>query len=126
MTDNKKEQFLEAYHSASANISVACKKVGISRETYYRWCKEDASFKANCSDVEESLLDMAETMLLKAIRDGKTAELIFYLKTKGKSRGYVERTEMTGMNGMPMSQSMEISVVNNETKNELIKLADNL
>ena len=33
-------------------------------------------------------------MLIKNIREGKTAEIIFYLKTKGKKRGYVERSEI--------------------------------
>lgn len=94
MTTDKKENFVEAYHASSGNVSVACRKVGISRETYYRWCREDIEFKKECEEVDESLLDMAETMLLKAIRDGKTAELIFFLKTKGKSRGYVERSEV--------------------------------
>jgi hypothetical protein len=89
----KKENFLLAFEQAAGNVSVACKKVLISRETYYRWAKEDPEFKQKCDEVNESLLDMAETMLLKQIKNDNTTSIIFYLKTKGKSRGYVERSE---------------------------------
>ena len=47
-------------------------------------------------------LDFAETMLMKHIREGDTTSLIFYLKTKGRERGYVERVEATGANGSPL------------------------
>jgi hypothetical protein len=89
----KKEHFLEAFEQAAGNVSVACKKVLISRETYYRYLKEDPEFKQKCEEINESLLDMAETMLLKQIKNDNTTSIIFYLKTKGKSRGYVERSE---------------------------------
>lgn len=93
-TIKKKEDFVQAYELSGGNVSVSCKKVKISRETYYRWCRDDKEFNHQCREVDESLLDLAETMLMKAIKDGKTAELIFFLKTKGKIRGYVERSEV--------------------------------
>jgi len=46
--------------------------------------------------------------LFENIRDGKTSETIFYLKTKGKNRGYVERQEITGADGMPTKFEIEI------------------
>jgi hypothetical protein len=105
MTDmtpiKKREDFLQAYELSGGNVSVSCKKIKISRETYYRWCREDREFDKKCREVDESLLDLAETMLMKAIKDGKTAELIFFLKTKGKVRGYVERSEVDVKDNRP-------------------------
>jgi hypothetical protein len=89
--DKVKVDFLEAYDQSACNVSIACKKVGISRNTFYQWKKDDIQFAEECKEKEESLLDFAETMLYKAIKEGKTAELIFFLKTKGQSRGYVEK-----------------------------------
>lgn len=88
-----KEIFLEAYDSSACNVSMACKKVNISRNTFYEWKKEDIQFAQACKDKEESLIDFAETMLYKGIKEGKTSELIFFLKTKGQSRGYVEKQQ---------------------------------
>ena len=45
---------------------------------------------------------MAESEALKQIKQGNTAIIIFTLKTLGKSRGYVERTEVSGPNGGPI------------------------
>ena len=49
-----------------------------------------------------------ESKLFENIKDGKTAEMIFYLKSKGKKRGYVERQEITGADGMPTDFKIEI------------------
>lgn len=47
----------------------------------------------------ESVLDIAESKLIENIKDNDNTAIIFYLKTKGKNRGYVERTEVTGKDG---------------------------
>lgn len=91
--EKSKSDFVKAFELSACNISLACKKVKISRETFYRWCKEDDTFTADIREHSEALLDMAETVLLKGVRAGKTAELLFFLKTQGKDRGYVERFE---------------------------------
>lgn len=116
-TNKKKEDFVQAYELSGGNVSVSCKKVQISRETYYRWCRDDKEFNDKCREIDESLLDLAETMLMKAIKDGKTAELIFFLKTKGKIRGYVERSEVDVKDTRPD--------FSNYSTEELIGLIDN-
>jgi hypothetical protein len=47
----------------------------------------------------ESMLDIAETKLFENIKDNDNTAIIFYLKTKGKSRGYIERSELTIASG---------------------------
>lgn len=97
-----KDRFLENFKMSFGNISISCEASGISRQTYYNWIKSDGDFKQQCRDIEERNLDLAEMKLLNAIREGKTAELLFYLKTKGKQRGYVERQEITGAEGQKL------------------------
>lgn len=103
-----KEKFLENFKLSLGNISISCEASGISRQTYYNWVKQDTTFAQECKDIEERNLDLAEMKLLNAIREGKTAELLFYLKTKGKKRGYVERQEITGIDGQ---QLFEVRII---------------
>lgn len=82
---DKKEQFFEVYKKKACNISVTCEAIGISRETYYQWRKEQ-DFDNQCRTVEESLVDMAETQLLKNIRSGNQRAVEFFLKNKAPDR----------------------------------------
>lgn len=91
-TKNKKF-FLQALKASAGNVSQACKKSDISRMTYHRWKKTNVKFRKEVEEIQESLIDLAETMLMKNIKEGKTAEIIFYLKTRGRERGYIERME---------------------------------
>lgn len=89
----KKASFVEVLTTALYNINYACKQVGIQRRTYYRWLEDDSEFKRACNEIDESIKDEVETFLQKKIQEGDTASTIFYLKTKAKDRGYVERRE---------------------------------
>lgn len=72
-------------------IATACEKVGVSRTTYYRWCNADPAFKEKADEITETQVDFVESKLLQQINEGDTTAIIFYLKTKGKKRGYNEK-----------------------------------
>lgn len=75
-------------------VTIACKKVGISRQSHYDWYKEDENYRNAVDDLSDVALDFAESMLHKQIQDKDTTATIFYLKTKGKKRGYIEKSEV--------------------------------
>lgn len=89
----EKELFLEMYKNSLGNVSTACMKCNIARKTYYLWIADDLNFKEKVDEVNEEQLDFSETMLKRNIREGKEASIFFHLKTKGKSRGYIEKLE---------------------------------
>jgi|TARA_Y100000015_G_C2390508_1_gene89852 hypothetical protein len=93
-TSDKKEKFLKALKLNLGNISEGCKAINISRQTYYRWIDDDQDFESKCQNVSESLLDLAENRLLEKINDYDTTSIIFFLKTKGRKRGYQEKQEL--------------------------------
>ena len=99
-TAKKKEAFLEAYKAKACNISEACKAAGVGRRTYYDWATNDAAFVADVQEIDEAELDWAESMLKKGIQEGDRILLIFFLKTKGKGRGYVEKVDVGGQLGV--------------------------
>lgn len=88
-----KAALLKALEQSLGNISSACKKVGVARQTFYNYYDNDEKFRQKVEEINESMLDFAETALMKNIKDGKETSLIFYLKTKGRKRGYVEKVE---------------------------------
>ena len=107
-TEQHKKAILEALEKSLGIVTTACKNVGIGRTQFYNWLKEDKEFADKVSDIENVALDFAESQLHKQISDNSTAATIFYLKTKGKKRGYIERQEITGADGMPTNFQIEI------------------
>jgi len=86
----KKAAMLEALEKSLGVVTTAAKSVGIERTSHYRWCLEDAEYKKAVDELADVALDFAESQLHKQIQNGEVSSTIFYLKTKGKKRGYIE------------------------------------
>lgn len=99
MRHDKKEALLQALEKSLGVVTTACKQLDISRATYYRWLSEDEEFSKSAKDIQDVALDFVESKLFEQIQESSTAATIFYLKTKGKKRGYVERSELDLQSG---------------------------
>tara|TARA_R100001086_G_scaffold149480_1_gene79402 strand:+ start:4028 stop:4405 length:378 start_codon:yes stop_codon:yes gene_type:complete len=110
-TEHTKKALLEALEKSLGIVTTACKKVGIGRTTYYDWYNTDPEFKAKVDDLKNVALDFAESQLHKQIQDNSTSATIFYLKTQGKKRGYVERQELDLSSGNEQINKIEIEIV---------------
>ena len=91
--EERKKKFFVAFKKNEGYIARTCDTIGITRQTYYRWCEDDEKFKEKIVDYNESVIDKAESKLQSHIDNDNIACLIFYLKTKARARGYVERYE---------------------------------
>jgi hypothetical protein len=91
----KKKAFIDAYSKTFGNITEACKAIGVSRNTFYEYMKLDPKFKEAIDNAEpdEVFIDFAFNALAERISKGDTTAIIFALKTKGKKRGFIERSE---------------------------------
>jgi len=94
-----KKAMLEALEKSLGVVTTAAKAVGIDRSTHYEWLKTDEAYRDAVTSIGDVALDFAESQLHKQMQTGDTTACIFYLKTKGKKRGYVERQEITGADG---------------------------
>ena len=94
---------LDALERSLGIVSTACEKAGISRQTHYNWLKDDLEYKEAVRAIEERTIDFAESHLHALIKDKNPAATIFFLKTKGKNRGYVERQEIEVSEPRPLS-----------------------
>ena len=83
----KENQFLEQLERVP-NVSLACEKVGIARNTVYRWCSEDSSFKARMNEAlasgTESVNDLAESKLISHINNGNMRAIQYWLDNNKK------------------------------------------
>lgn len=89
--EEKKRKFIEALRQNYGIITSACEAVEIGRSTFYYWCKNDEKFKEAVEEVTEVQVDFVESKLMQLINANDTTAIIFYLKTKGKKRGYNEK-----------------------------------
>jgi len=109
----KKDAMIQALTTSLGNVTEAAEKIGIRRETHYDWLKNDPEYSAAVASLKNVALDFAESQLKKLMEgaerqalthDGEivtikdapnTSAIIFYLKTQGKQRGYIERSELS-------------------------------
>jgi len=99
----KKEQFLVELENTMGIVSQAAKRCGIDRTTPYRWVKEDSEFSDNVDEIQNVVLDFAESKLYELVDEKHPTAIIFLLKTKGRNRGYIERHEMDVDGSMSLS-----------------------
>ena len=90
----QKQAMIEAMKKSLGIVSSAVQKVGISRQTHYNWLESDPDYAAKIDEAYEFEIDFVEGQLFKKIQSGDSTSIIFYLKTKGKKRGYIERSEL--------------------------------
>lgn len=91
-----KEKLLIALEKSMGIVSPACKEVGISRDRFYTYYKTDEEFKKSVDEIYEMQGDFVETQLFKNIASGDRQSILFYLKYRGKNRGYTNSIEVSG------------------------------
>ena len=93
------DKMIKAIREKHGNLSAAARYLGCSRNTIARYIENYPTVKAVADEERETLIDFAENQLFQQVKDGNITAIIFTLKTIGKSRGYVERQEVTGAEG---------------------------
>jgi hypothetical protein len=79
----QKELLLEQLRTIPI-VEIACKRTGISRATFYRWCDDDEDFKTDVEnskvDGVENINDMSEAQLIGMIKEKKFQATALWLK----------------------------------------------
>ncbi len=95
---NKSKADVIKYLKTLPIVEVACKKAGISRNTFYRWRKEDEKFRLRSDRATKIgvhfVNDIAESQLYSAIKDKNMTAIIFWLKSHDKT--YANKVEVSG------------------------------
>lgn len=79
----KKAQLLKELQD-NPTIERACRKINISRATFYRWLKEDSQYKTEVEEAQEigrgKITDFAESKLFENIQNSHFASIRFWLQ----------------------------------------------
>ena len=90
-----KLNMLEALEKSLGIVTNALKISGTAKTTYHRWINEDEAFAKDVQEVGNTALDFAESQLFKQMKDNNHSSTQFYLKNKGKGRGYGDKLDIT-------------------------------
>ena len=117
----KPEDMIAAIRKSGGVIAAAARMIGCERNTVYRYAREYPEVQAVIDEENEIHLDGAERTLIDYVEgvtsievNGETISapldpktrldaLKFYLRTKGRERGYGDRHEITGAGGNPLT-----------------------
>jgi hypothetical protein len=124
-TEHSKKKVVDALEKSLGVVTTACKIAEVSRTQFYQWLKDDEDFAKKVLEIENVTLDFVESQLHKQIKENSTAATIFFLKTKGKKRGYIERQEIDHTTqGEAIGSSIDLSKLSTEVLLALEKAAD--
>ena len=94
-TQDNKTLLLKSLQKSLGIVTEDCNKSGLSRTQHYKWYKEDEDYRKAVQEIDGMFIDFAETHLKEQIEKGSTPATIFYLKTRGKKRGYGDSLDLT-------------------------------
>jgi hypothetical protein len=98
-------QVIAALEASAGIFTGAAQKLRCDWTTVDYYVKRYPEVKAALDQIMEERLDLAEGKIIELMNSGNVSSLIFYLRCKGKHRGYSERTEVTGADGGPVMVS---------------------
>lgn len=91
-----------AYNMAVANVALAirelngnksriAKRFDVQRHIVEHWVQANRRLQTECRNAEEKFVDIAESAILKAARQGKDWAVLHILETKGEPRGWAKK-----------------------------------
>ena len=108
------QRIIQTVQESNGLLTLVAKKAGLNYSTVWRYTQDFPLVKQAVIEAKERMLDFAEGKLYEKIKEGDNVAIIFYLKTQGKGRGYIERQEVTGEGGKPIKY--EFTVKDTESK----------
>lgn len=132
--DTLKKKILECLELSHGIVTIACKSAGLPRSTFYNWCETDNEFKEAVAEINETAIDFVEGKLMEKVNGVTTQSynqkgepviyelppsdtaIIFFLKTRGKKRGYIERVEVDDVTPIKLLTNNPLNEVDEDNK----------
>ena len=98
---------LDAIKGSGGVISYIAKKLNVGWHTAQRLINRNETIQMAYKDEIETVLDMCESVLYSAIKEGDTGSAKWYLTQRAKHRGYGDKLELTG----EMNTNVTINII---------------
>lgn len=100
-------------------VSAVCSKLNLSRQTIYRWIKEDPEFKkeyeACLSSGIDNINDLAESQLIKKIQTGDIRAVTYWLENN-KTKYYKPKKAIPAPRTERIISTVKIQIVDEKGK----------
>ena len=96
------QQIIDALRDVNGMVYLAARKLGCAPNTIYNRMAKSDNIKAAVEDYRGELIDLSEQKLRQAVLNSEPWAVALVLKTLGKKRGYVERSEYAGVKDEPI------------------------
>jgi hypothetical protein len=106
----KADVFATKLRELSGNVAAVARYFGVSRQAADQYMRRHRRLRKVANDCREVMRDNVESALYNAALAGEPWAVMFFLRTQAKERGYVERTELTGQEGRPIEEVVEVVV----------------
>lgn len=108
------EELIKAAEDQFGLVSLMARQLNCAPNTVRSYIKRYPTLAAVVNEQREGMVDRAEVSLRKAVLNGEQWAVALVLKTLGKSRGYVERQEVTGAENGPIKHIFEVVYTNKD------------
>ena len=89
-----KKAIIEALRACGGWQSQAAKKLNITQGALSQRISGNPEIRQALDEIKEQYLDLAESKLMAAVNDRELGAICFYLKCRGKERGYIEKVQV--------------------------------
>lgn len=130
MTRLNKTNLTQALRESKGAVSIAAKRLGVSRRAIYKRLDQWPDVKEVLEDVRSEVCDLAELKLYAMINDethkDQLKAIMYQLDTHGRDRGWgaarESKIELTGRDGGPMETraSIDVSELSTEALAEIV------
>ena len=86
-------RMIEAIQKAEGNLSAAARMLKTTRRTVHRYVSDYEDVRAAYEEANDTVLDVVENKLIEQAKLGLPEQVRFFLRTKGRSRGYGDRLD---------------------------------
>lgn len=108
------DQIIHAFTQSRGMVALSARSLGITRRALYYRLQQSEKLREALEDAREFALDNAESRLQKCIDREEAWAICFFLKTQGKSRGYIEKAEIDFAGRMDAKHSGTVGVALHE------------